>query len=226
MSVAFCFNCPNDLSRPGFLKAGGEVVAHLPSFYRVQQPSALAAATDDRAAAVASQIAAPAAKAYLDGRDRLATVPEDVTVVEHGAIPTSLLADLYRRGHPRRSTPYATRPSSSGGTEIRTGSTERSRPQRTVGSTRRSSPERRPTPTVSPPRTLSTCCRSHRPIGGTLLSGAARERHGGVFRLRPARVLRDRDSALAARGSRVPLRRIVPAGSRDFSDEACRLRYR
>ena len=100
MSVAFCFNCPKDLSRPGFLKAGGEVVAHLPSFYRVQQPSALAAATDDRAAAVASQIAAPAAKAYLDGRDRLATVPEDVTVVEHGAIPTSLLADLYRRGHP------------------------------------------------------------------------------------------------------------------------------
>lgn len=31
---------------------------------------------------------------------RRATFPEDVTVVEHGAIPTSLLADLYRRGHP------------------------------------------------------------------------------------------------------------------------------
>ncbi|EMA70658.1 hypothetical protein C461_00177 [Halorubrum aidingense JCM 13560] len=100
MPVEFCYNCPNDLSRPGFLKAGGEVVAHLPSFYRVQRPSALAAATDSLPVSVASRAAAPAARTYLDGRDRLATVPEEVTVIEHGEMPISLLADLYQRGYP------------------------------------------------------------------------------------------------------------------------------
>lgn len=100
MSVEFCFNCPNDLSRPGFLKAGGEVVADLPSFYRVQDPAALAAASPDRPAAVAARAAAPALDAYHGLRDRLAASPEGVTVVEHAEIPVSLLASLYRRGHP------------------------------------------------------------------------------------------------------------------------------
>jgi len=99
MSVEFCYNCPNDLSRPGFLKAGGEVVANLPSFYRVQRPTVLA--TDaDRPVSAAARVAAPAVRAYLGARDRLATVPEDVTTVEHGEIPVSLLSDLYRRGSP------------------------------------------------------------------------------------------------------------------------------
>lgn len=99
MPVEFCYNVPNDLSRPGFLKAGGEVVANLPSFYRVQRPSALA----ESAGAPVSLLAragAPAARAYLRGRDRLASAPEGVSVVEHSEIPVSLLASLYRRGAP------------------------------------------------------------------------------------------------------------------------------
>jgi GNAT superfamily N-acetyltransferase len=100
MPVGFCYNVPNDLSRPGFLKAGGEVVADLPSFYRVQQPTALAGGVDDGAISLAANVAAPAARAYLRGRDRLASAPEGVTVVEHAEIPVHLLADLYRRGRP------------------------------------------------------------------------------------------------------------------------------
>lgn len=100
MPVQFCYNVPNDLSRPGFLKAGGEIVANLPSFYRVQQPSALAAGVDSRPVSLASRIAAPAARAYLGARDRLASIPEGLTIVEHAEVPVSLLARLYRRGYP------------------------------------------------------------------------------------------------------------------------------
>ena len=100
MPVEFCYNVPNDLSRPGFLKAGGEVVADLPSYYRVQQPRSLAAGVDDRERATAARLGAPAMRTYLDARDLLASAPEGVTVVEHAEIPTSLLARLYRRGRP------------------------------------------------------------------------------------------------------------------------------
>ncbi|QKY19101.1 GNAT family N-acetyltransferase [Halolamina sp. CBA1230] len=99
MPVQFCYNVPNDLSRSGFLKAGGEIVANLPSFYRVQQPGALAAGTD-LPITIAARAAAPAVRAYLRGRDQLASVPEGVNVVEHAEIPVPLLARLYRRGRP------------------------------------------------------------------------------------------------------------------------------
>ena len=99
MPVEFCYNVPNDLSRPGFLKAGGEIVADLPSFYRVQRPSALAQSAEFPLS-LAARAAAPVSQAYFRARDRLASVPEAVSVVEHAEIPVSLLASLYRRGHP------------------------------------------------------------------------------------------------------------------------------
>lgn len=101
MPVRFCYNVPNDLSRPGFLKAGGEVVTDLPSFYRVQDPSELADAVDDRTAALAGRIGGPGASAYLDARDRLASAPENTRVVRHATIPTDRLVDLYERRPPR-----------------------------------------------------------------------------------------------------------------------------
>ncbi|WP_336035064.1 GNAT family N-acetyltransferase [Halobacterium yunchengense] len=101
MPTALCFNVPNDAARPGFLKAGGEVVADLPSHYRVQDPGALAAATRDSAAAAGlSRLAAPAARGYLGARDRLAAAPEDVTVVRYRDVPVEPLASLYERGVP------------------------------------------------------------------------------------------------------------------------------
>jgi GNAT superfamily N-acetyltransferase len=99
MPVQFCYNVPNDRSRPGFLKAGGEAVADLPSFYRIQRPGALAASADDDRLATAARLAAPAARTYLAARDRLAAAPENATVVRHAELPVSLLAALYDRGH-------------------------------------------------------------------------------------------------------------------------------
>lgn len=100
MPTRFCFNVPNDLARPGFLKAGGEVVAHLPSHYRVQNPRALAGATQDGAVGVAARLAAPAATGYLRARDRLAPEPENATVRRHRDVPVQRLAALYERATP------------------------------------------------------------------------------------------------------------------------------
>ncbi|MFC3476460.1 GNAT family N-acetyltransferase [Halobacterium litoreum] len=101
MPTRFCFNCPNDKSRPGFLKAGGEVIAHLPSFYRVQNPARVAGATRDGVTgAVLGRLAAPAADGYLGARDRLAGRQADVAVTRHHEVPVGALADAYERGAP------------------------------------------------------------------------------------------------------------------------------
>ena len=101
METRFCFNCPNDLSRPGFLKAGGEVVAHLPSYFRVQNPAALATAiADSSPVQLASRLATPAIGAYLDTLDRRLLDREDVAVTKHDDIPISALTRLADRGAP------------------------------------------------------------------------------------------------------------------------------
>lgn len=101
MDTRFCFNCPNDLSRPGFLKAGGEVVAHLPSYYRVQNPAAVATAmADTTRTRLAGQIASPAVDAYLGALDRRLRTNEDISVTSHDDIPTDVLAGLADRGSP------------------------------------------------------------------------------------------------------------------------------
>lgn len=88
MPTRFCYNCPNDLSRPGFLKAGGEVVAHLPSYYRVQNPRALAGATrDGLTGGVLGRVASPPTGAYLAARDRLASPDSRVSVTRHADVP-------------------------------------------------------------------------------------------------------------------------------------------
>ncbi|MXR20358.1 GNAT family N-acetyltransferase, partial [Halobacterium bonnevillei] len=77
MPTELCFNVPNDVARTGFLKAGGEVVAHLPSYYRVQRPGALADATANGGfAAATSRLGGPAVAGYLGVRDRLAPTHE------------------------------------------------------------------------------------------------------------------------------------------------------
>lgn len=100
MPTQFCYNVPNDLARPGFLKAGGEVVAHLPSYYRVQNPRALAGATDGGTAGALGRFAVPAATGYLGVRDRLAPIPKRATVLRHRDVPVDALAALYERGAP------------------------------------------------------------------------------------------------------------------------------
>jgi len=99
MPVRFCYNVPNDLSRPGFLKAGGEIVSRLPSFYRVQNPQAFGS-NREGPLATAARAVSPAAQAYLDVRDALADRPTNATVVRHTEIPVSLLRRLYERARP------------------------------------------------------------------------------------------------------------------------------
>jgi len=101
MPTRFCFNCPNDKSRPGFLKAGGEVVAHLPSFYRVQDPGRVAAAASDGIAEpLLGRLAAPATTGYLGALDRLAGRQSAVSVTKHADIPVGEFAAAYERGAP------------------------------------------------------------------------------------------------------------------------------
>lgn len=100
MAPRFCFNCPNDLSRPGFLKAGGEEVATLPSYYRVQDPAALAGERDGTPGRVAGTVAGPVARAYARRCDRRASVPDDARVLGHADVPVDLLSRLYERAVP------------------------------------------------------------------------------------------------------------------------------
>lgn len=101
MPPRFVFNCPNDLSRPGFLKAGGETVAHLPSYYRIQNPAALADSFGDADwLDVASRLVQPATRAYLSAKDRRRVDRDDVTVTRHDDVPIDTLARLDERGRP------------------------------------------------------------------------------------------------------------------------------
>jgi GNAT superfamily N-acetyltransferase len=99
MAPRLCFNCPNDLSRPGFLDAGGTVVTDLESFYRIQNPGPFVDAAEDDG--VAGALGRVAARGYQRARRTVASVPDDVRVVRHEGVPVELLASLYERAVPR-----------------------------------------------------------------------------------------------------------------------------
>lgn len=97
-SPRLCFNCPNDLSRPGFLKVGGRLVTELPSYYRIQRPAAFAG--NDRVGRVIGPVGRMAAGGYLAARQYGTRVPSDVRVVSHAELPVDLLASLYEQHVP------------------------------------------------------------------------------------------------------------------------------
>jgi GNAT superfamily N-acetyltransferase len=101
MPPRLCFNCPNHLSRPGFLDAGGTLVTELTSFYRVQNPEAYLD-VPDTAGALVGAVGRAATRGYHRLRRATASAPDDVTVVRHDGVPVELLASLYERGVPRR----------------------------------------------------------------------------------------------------------------------------
>ena len=101
---AFYFNFPNEAALKGNLKFGYRVVGTVPTYYRIQNPSALLdGATEDldgwqeRAAKVGAGMAA---SGYLGLRDRSASVDRDVTVRRYSSVPAGLLESLYERGAP------------------------------------------------------------------------------------------------------------------------------
>lgn len=91
----FAFNHPNEYSLPGYRTLGGRVVGRHPVAYRIQNPASLVDGRLDGPAALGAAMATPLARAYLDGRDRLAAGREtDVSVERYETIPAETFTSL------------------------------------------------------------------------------------------------------------------------------------
>lgn len=101
--AALYFNFPTPQLRPLLEKFDWHTVGQPTTYYRVQDPTALADRRGEgRATRIASRLLAPLASGYLGVRDRTAAVPDDVAVERLTGVPTATLADLYRRAVPDR----------------------------------------------------------------------------------------------------------------------------
>ena len=97
------FNFPTPALRPLLSKFGWRTVARPTTYYRVQDPVAVAAQRGDgRATRLAGRFCAPLLAGYLDYRDRRTAPPDDVAVERLDGVPTATLADLYRQAVPDR----------------------------------------------------------------------------------------------------------------------------
>jgi GNAT superfamily N-acetyltransferase len=97
----FMFNFPNEASLPGNLKLGWEVVAERETYYRIENPGAVAAAETDRAsAAVAGRLAAPIAGLYYRVFGDGPAPSPAVSVRRVEGVASAELAALYRRAVP------------------------------------------------------------------------------------------------------------------------------
>lgn len=94
--VVFGFNFPNDKSRPGYLKAGGEVVAEVTTAHRVQKPANLLGR--DLPSPLAGALRA-GTRGYLGARDAVARGGE-FDVVRHKRVPSETFSELYHRRVP------------------------------------------------------------------------------------------------------------------------------
>ncbi|WP_193767532.1 GNAT family N-acetyltransferase [Halorientalis pallida] len=97
------FNFPTPALRPLLEKFGWRTVARPTTYYRVQDPAAIAARRGDgRAARLAGRLCAPLVTGYLDYRDRHVTPPDDIAVERLDGVPTATLAALYQQAVPER----------------------------------------------------------------------------------------------------------------------------
>ncbi|WP_137286472.1 GNAT family N-acetyltransferase [Halorussus salinisoli] len=101
------FNFPNDLSLPGNLKLGWEIVGEQATYYRVQNPAAWL--SDAVPLESAGRLAEPlksaggfAARSYLSVRDWQASSAGEFARRWHDGVPPELLASLADAGTPRR----------------------------------------------------------------------------------------------------------------------------
>lgn len=94
--VAFAFNFPNALSRPGYLKSGGRVAAEIPTAYRIQNPAGFLDADAPRPVAAALRASA---RAYHGVRDSLSGAT-GFQVTRHRSMPAGELTELYERAVP------------------------------------------------------------------------------------------------------------------------------
>ena len=95
--VPFGFNFPNELSRPGYLKAGGRVITEIPTAYRIQNPAGFLGG--DVPGPVAGALRS-GARAYLRARDAVGHSGDRFEVERCRSIPTGVLTKLYERAVP------------------------------------------------------------------------------------------------------------------------------
>jgi len=98
---AFFFNFPNEATLAGCRKYGWAVVGTLPTYYRVQNPTAFLQPETAVGRALAA-LAGPLATGYLGLRNGSGSWTDDVTVRRHDEIPVGTFTSLYWRDVPRR----------------------------------------------------------------------------------------------------------------------------
>jgi GNAT superfamily N-acetyltransferase len=95
----FCFNFPNENSRPGYLKLGWREVGSVPTWYRIENPGALLS----NAEGLPGRLATVAGQGYLAARDTVsASTSDDVSIECRADPPASTLASLYDKDVPDR----------------------------------------------------------------------------------------------------------------------------
>ena len=90
------FSIPNALSRPGYLKLGCREVGRLATAYRIHDPGTLGSGTPARVGGALS----PLVRLGQFLWSRRTSLPDDVTVIRHRAVPAGTLSGLYERDVP------------------------------------------------------------------------------------------------------------------------------
>ena len=101
--AALLFNFPSDDLRPGLQKFDWKTVSEVATRYRVHDPRNLVAdgaGTESRAASLLGRVGGPAARAGLGAADRLASTPEDISVVRVDGVATSAVQAVYSETSP------------------------------------------------------------------------------------------------------------------------------
>jgi GNAT superfamily N-acetyltransferase len=93
--AAFCYNFPNEQSRPGYLKLGWREVGPVPVYRRVQNPAALL-----NGGRLRGRLATIASRSYLRATQPLRGQPADLSVERSSGVPAATLASLYERRVP------------------------------------------------------------------------------------------------------------------------------
>lgn len=102
------YNFPSDAILPGLQKQGWRVCGTVPTFYRIQNPSAVVAQklpsgkSTTRMALALGRMSKPLAGGYLELVDRYPRSGTDVSVEAHETLPVETLTALYERTVPEQ----------------------------------------------------------------------------------------------------------------------------
>lgn len=97
----FYFTFPNNLSGPAHLKHGSKIVSERTSYYRFQNPKALATTyTDSIPAQIVTTLTTPLIKGYYHIKHRRTSTSTDLTIRKESEIPGKELSQLYQQAIP------------------------------------------------------------------------------------------------------------------------------